>query len=606
MNIADLIGVKLGNYRIERLLGRGRMGIVYLARDEALLRPTALKLLSWSMPERPGLNPEAWFLAEARHVARINHPHVVQIYGVAKHGPHCYIAMEYVAGAAADRWLAEKGPFSPIRAGEILVQAAEALQAAHDAGVVHRDVKPGNLLITAEGTAKLGDFGMALSLTAQAPHDAVRAGTPYYTAPEIWRGQSASPASDIYALGATFFYLLTGRPPLEATNLDQLIVAHQEGAVPDVKLLLGDAPAACNELIQLCMAKSAKDRFPSASALAREVRSKLLQRFVSIPIPPPSARAPRPPSASSNAPPDSRARPAVGQKSNRRPPLASLRLALLTAFREEDLDAVLLSGPPGSGKTTVARQLSLDCAELSQLVCWLDVDAQQPLQGQILRAFGVTAPPLAGGAMDSLLSHLGREARTQSVPAVLVIDRISASLQQWAEIAQLLQLAATSKAFRVLLVNPSEVAPQWAEHRLNPGSVRLRHLVIPLLTPMQTMTHLNEWLATVQPPGARRLLITPDAALLVAYRSGGNLGLIHGIARGMLKVAAHERSSVLGSWAAWVAPTDGSPLPPSAGRQPRDWPTPEVLELLDSQRRAVGIPPRGTWSGRALASSDLK
>ncbi|HET9931024.1 MAG TPA: serine/threonine-protein kinase, partial [Polyangiaceae bacterium] len=198
MNDVNLIGTKLGNYRLERLLGRGRMGVVYLARDEALLRPTAVKILSWSLPEQHGLNPEDWFLAEARNVARINHPHVIQIYGVAKHAQHCYIAMEYVAGAAADAWVSETGPFSPLRATEILLQAANALQAAHDADVVHRDVKPGNLLITADGTAKLGDFGMALTVTGDARFEATRAGTPYYTAPEIWRGQSATRSTDIY------------------------------------------------------------------------------------------------------------------------------------------------------------------------------------------------------------------------------------------------------------------------------------------------------------------------------------------------------------------------------------------------------------------------
>ncbi len=100
-----MVGAKLGNYRLERLLGRGRMGMVYLARDEALLRPTAIKILSWAMQEPTGQNPEHWFLSEARNVARINHPHVVQIYGVARHGAYCYIAMEYVEGSSADVWI---------------------------------------------------------------------------------------------------------------------------------------------------------------------------------------------------------------------------------------------------------------------------------------------------------------------------------------------------------------------------------------------------------------------------------------------------------------------------------------------------------------------
>src|SRR4051812_2070077 len=199
------------------------MGVVYLARDEALLRPTAVKILSWAAADLQGHDPEAWFLSEARHVARINHANVVHIYAVAKHGPYCYIAMEYVDGASADTRIAEMGPFPADRATEILVQAASALQAAHDAGVVHRDVKPGNLLIGLDGSVKLSDFGMALDMAGARASVQVRAGTPFYTAPEIWRGEPASPATDIYALGATYFYLLTGSPPFTASDLPSLI-----------------------------------------------------------------------------------------------------------------------------------------------------------------------------------------------------------------------------------------------------------------------------------------------------------------------------------------------------------------------------------------------
>src|ERR1041384_6334324 len=109
----NLAGAKLGNYRLLRILGRGNMGVVYLATDEALLRPTAVKVLTWSPVEH---DPEAWFLAEARSVARLNHPSVIQIYSVAKHGPYCYIAMEYVDGVSADVMVSREGRFSAERA----------------------------------------------------------------------------------------------------------------------------------------------------------------------------------------------------------------------------------------------------------------------------------------------------------------------------------------------------------------------------------------------------------------------------------------------------------------------------------------------------------
>src|SRR5512133_4321299 len=161
-SLSGLAGLKLGNYRLERLIGRGRMGVVYLAKDEALLRPTAIKILSWRVADAQGHDPVQWFLTEARLVARINHPRVVQIYGAARHGDYCYIAMDYVPGHSAEAMVARGAPMAPELATDILVQAASALHAAHAAGVVHRDVKPANLLVADGGVTKLGDFGMAL------------------------------------------------------------------------------------------------------------------------------------------------------------------------------------------------------------------------------------------------------------------------------------------------------------------------------------------------------------------------------------------------------------------------------------------------------------
>ncbi len=160
-DLTALAGMKLGNYRLERLVGRGRMGVVYLAKDEALLRATAIKVLSWSATDAKGQDPVQWFLAEARLVARINHPRVVQIYGAARQGDYCYIAMEYVPGRSAEA-MVTRGALPPELATDILVQAASALHAAHRSGVVHRDVKPANLLVGDDGVTKLGDFGMAL------------------------------------------------------------------------------------------------------------------------------------------------------------------------------------------------------------------------------------------------------------------------------------------------------------------------------------------------------------------------------------------------------------------------------------------------------------
>ena len=300
LDLTNLVGLKLGNYRLERLIGRGRMGVVYLANDVALLRPTAVKVLSWSAAEAHGQDPVQWFLAEARLVARINHPRVVQIYGAARHGGYCYIAMEYVAGHSAEAAVAEGGSMAPERATDVLLQAASALHAAHRSGVVHRDVKPANLLIGADGVIKLGDFGMALAAAGAPVGQArVRVGTPYYTAPEVWRGEAASAASDIYSLGATYFQLLTGRPPFPGQDIAAVEQAHLRAPVPDPRELAPGLPASCAALIQRALAKAPRERHGSAQVLAwdgRQVLQELTATAEAVarprPHPPPSPARP--------------------------------------------------------------------------------------------------------------------------------------------------------------------------------------------------------------------------------------------------------------------------------------------------------------------------
>lgn len=275
IDLTRLAGLKLGNYRLERLIGRGRMGVVYLANDEALLRPTAIKLLSWRTAEAQGQDPVRWFLGEARMVARINHPRVVQIYGAARQGEHTYIAMEYVVGRSAEA-MVEEGRLPPALATDIVVQAASALAAAHASGIVHRDVKPANLLVGAGGVTKLGDFGMALGTAELAVGNAhIRVGTPYYTAPEIWAGGKASVASDIYALGATWFHLLTGRPPYPGDTVAAVEQAHLRAPIPDPRELVPSLPAACAAIIGRALAKDPADRQETAQAFFLQARRVL-------------------------------------------------------------------------------------------------------------------------------------------------------------------------------------------------------------------------------------------------------------------------------------------------------------------------------------------
>jgi len=274
--LSRLVGSKLGNFRLERLIGRGRMGAVYLAKDEALLRPTAVKVLAWADEVASGHDPVQWFLAEARLVARINDPRVVQIYGAARHGDWFYIAMEYVPGRSCEAHLEAAGRLAPEVATDVIYQAASALSAAHRSGVVHRDVKPANLLMTPGGVTKLGDFGMAHGPAGAGVGQArVRAGTPFYTAPEIWRSGSATPASDLYALGATYFHLLTGRPPYQAVDVSTVERAHLHSPVPDPAALVAGLPTGCGALVRRLLAKAPAERPHSAQEVMREAERLL-------------------------------------------------------------------------------------------------------------------------------------------------------------------------------------------------------------------------------------------------------------------------------------------------------------------------------------------
>lgn len=200
-------------YTFERQIGRGASGPVWAGRDTVLGRQVALKRVGTQPGEPSGpLGPDG--AREARLAASLSHPHVVDVLDLAVIDGEHWLVMEYVEGTDLSEVVRSEGPMAPVRAAGLLAQVAEALDAAHRAGIVHRDVKPSNVLVDAEDCAKLTDFGIARS----AEDDALTAtglvtGSPAYLAPEVATGRSASPASDVWSLGATLFHLLAGRPP---------------------------------------------------------------------------------------------------------------------------------------------------------------------------------------------------------------------------------------------------------------------------------------------------------------------------------------------------------------------------------------------------------
>lgn len=203
-----------GRYSLDREIGRGGMGAVWLGRDDVLGRQVALKRIGMT----PGGSSPDLLRAEreARLAARLNHPHVVAVFDLVDEDDQQWLVMEYVEGSTLAELLRANGALSPDQAAQIIVQAAEALAAAHEAGIVHRDVKPSNILVTPEGQVKLSDFGIARAeADASLTQTGLVTGSPAYISPEVASGRQATDLSDVWSLGATLFHALAGRPPYD-------------------------------------------------------------------------------------------------------------------------------------------------------------------------------------------------------------------------------------------------------------------------------------------------------------------------------------------------------------------------------------------------------
>ncbi len=210
-----------GRYTRDREIGRGGMGAVWLGRDEVLGRPVAIKRVGILPGDSgPDASPQvARAEREAKIAASLNHPHIVGIYDLVSEDDQQWMVMEYVEGVTLSDLIRTHGPMSPAEAAPVIAQAASALAAAHANGVVHRDVKPSNIMVREDGHVKLTDFGIARGQTdAALTQTGLVTGSPAYLAPEVATGQQATPASDVWSLGATLFHALAGHPPYDATD----------------------------------------------------------------------------------------------------------------------------------------------------------------------------------------------------------------------------------------------------------------------------------------------------------------------------------------------------------------------------------------------------
>ncbi len=272
---AERSGSSISGYKILGKLGAGAMATVYKAKQISLDRIVAIKKL----PKKFSSNPQfiERFFAEGRAAAQLNHPNIVQAFDVGNEGDLYYFVMEYVEGRSVHDDIVTHKRYKESEAIDIAIQVAEALEHAHDRGLIHRDVKPKNIMITREGVVKLADMGLARAMSdvEAAEAEAGRAfGTPYYISPEQIRGEKdIGPPADIYSLGVTLYHMVTGSVPFEGKNPSSVMHKHLKSELVPPDHVNPKLSAGISEVIEMMMAKRVSDRYQNCADLLIDLRS---------------------------------------------------------------------------------------------------------------------------------------------------------------------------------------------------------------------------------------------------------------------------------------------------------------------------------------------
>jgi predicted Ser/Thr protein kinase/tetratricopeptide (TPR) repeat protein len=262
---------RIGRYELEKTLGRGAMGVVYLARDPIIDRLVALKTLRVDLDAEHAEEFRERFVREARAAGRLNHPGIVTVHDVGE-DPETglmYIAMEHVEGRDLKQILAAGQVLRASEVARIVADVAVALDYAHSLGVVHRDVKPANIILTADGTAKITDFGIARLETSNLTVDGQFIGTPNFMSPEQITGKPVDGRSDIFSLGVVLFTLLTGRRPFGGDTMHEVTLRIVQEPSPIPSTISTEIPAAFNPIVLKCLEKNPEKRFQTGGELAK-------------------------------------------------------------------------------------------------------------------------------------------------------------------------------------------------------------------------------------------------------------------------------------------------------------------------------------------------
>ncbi len=279
-----LIGKSInGRYKILELIGGGGMSNVYLAHDMILDRDIAIKILRYDFSNEEELRRR--FQREALSTTSLAHPNIVNIFDVGEEGSLHYLVMEYVPGKTLKEYIIEHSPVEPEKAVKIMKQLASGLAHAHHNQIVHRDIKPQNILMDAEGNVKITDFGiaMALSATSYTQTNSVL-GTVHYLSPEQARGGTANKKSDIYSLGIVMFELLTGRLPFSGESAVSIALKHLQTETPSLREIVPTLPQSLENVVLKATAKNPQHRYQSANEMEEDLSTVLLPERVNEPI----------------------------------------------------------------------------------------------------------------------------------------------------------------------------------------------------------------------------------------------------------------------------------------------------------------------------------